>query len=274
MQHAQAGSIGVKRKVPLARMVFSNTKRLKWIEEQLSSSLTAQASTAASPAGMPAPAPITTSPSSAALQASQQGCSTTAAAPQLLPVAGQPCQTSTVSAGVQPGRAGSQSRDAEQLLRGLLLAASEQDVSNRIRGMALSHQQRLLQYLQGALRRLPTAPSQLDSFGDAYAPPQTAAKPGASDGSALPLTGPPSVLPQLAAQASMTAAKAAAQLKGHPGAVCAACERPLSAGQQVWACLGQCCQIFHSACAAPMGAMKCAQCMSDRHAPSALTCNL
>ncbi|KAK9904144.1 hypothetical protein WJX75_005380 [Coccomyxa subellipsoidea] len=116
----------------------------------------------------------------------------------------------------------------------------------------------------GALRRLPTAPSQLDSFGDAYAPPQTAAKPGASDGSALSLTGPPSVLPQLAAQASMTAAKVAAQLKGHPGAVCAACERPLSAGQHVWACLGQCCQIFHSACAAPMGAMKCAQCMSDR----------
>jgi hypothetical protein len=182
--------------------------------------------------------------------------------------------SSTVSAGVQPGRAGSQSRDAEQLLRGLLLAASEQDVSNRIRGMALSHQQRLLQYLQGALRRLPTAPSQLDSFGDAYAPPQTAAKPGASDESALSLTGPPSVLPQLAAQASMTAAKVAAQLKGHPGAVCAACERPLSAGQHVWACLGQCCQIFHSACAAPMGAMKCAQCMSDRHAPSALTCNL
>ena len=240
-------------------MVFSNAKRLKWIEEQLSSSLRTPPCSATGTASVPLPAPIpAAAPApSPVLQTSQQDNVTAPVVTQMLPLPLQPCQASAAAAG-------GQSSDTEQLLRGLLLAASEEVVGESIRKLAPSEQQRLLHYLRPLLQRLPAAASQLDSFGDAYAPPQMADKPQAGD-AAVPLSaGLPSEGPALAAQANTSAAQAAARLKGHPGAVCATCERPVLAGQVVWACSGQCCQFFHHACSAPTSMLRCTQCASDR----------
>lgn len=80
--------------------------------------------------------------------------------------------------------------DAEQLLRGLLLAASEQEVAQSIARMVRNEQQRLLHYLQHTLRRLPSAAAQPDTYGDAYAPPQTTNKPQPAQGTVPVLAGP------------------------------------------------------------------------------------
>ena len=79
--------------------------------------------------------------------------------------------------------------DAEQLLRGLLQAASEQEVGQSIARMAASEQQRLLHYLQHTLRRLPSA-AQPDTYGDAYAPPQTPNNPQLTEGAVPVRAGP------------------------------------------------------------------------------------
>lgn len=76
------------------------------------------------------------------------------------------------------------------MLRGLLLATSEEDVGQSIAHMAASERQCLLHYLQHTLRRLPSAAAQPDTYGDAYAPPQTANKPHLADGPILVQTGP------------------------------------------------------------------------------------
>ncbi|BDA45580.1 probable RNA demethylase ALKBH5 at C-terminar half [Coccomyxa sp. Obi] len=294
----QAGSTGTKRKVPLARMVFSNVKRLKWIEEQLSCTSTPQSSPVAAGAALgpapassaqpyPPPTPALQSPPQTAAEL-QNGMNTAGSPPQPAlqqasmhrvgtgaqrtdppvsaatpPASPQPCLVNATFVAAHPTSIGG--GDAEQLLRGLLLAASEQDVCQSIACMAASERQRLLHYLQHTLRRLPSAAAQPDTYGDAYAPPQTANKPQSADGAipvqAGPPAGPPVVLAEIPA---VGASQGAAQLKGHPGAVCAACEQPLSAGQSVWACTGQCCQFFHSACAAPAATQKCAQCTSNR----------
>ncbi|EIE20353.1 hypothetical protein COCSUDRAFT_83553 [Coccomyxa subellipsoidea C-169] len=147
----------------------------------------------------------------------------------MLPLPLQPCQANAAAAG-------GQSSDTEQLLRGLLLAASEEVVGESIRKLAPSEQQRLLHYLRPLLQRLPAAASQLDSFGDAYAPPQMADKPRAGD-AAVPLSaGLPSEGPALAAQANTSAAQAAARLKG-----------PL--GELVKCSMGRCGHFYHRSCA-------------------------
>ncbi|CAL8470831.1 g10373 [Coccomyxa elongata] len=292
--HVQAGGTGTKRKVPLARMVFSNVKRLKWIEQRLSCASTPQSSHMAGSAGLgpapascaqpiPLPSPVLQSPPQPAAEP-QKSLNTARAVPQpalqqasmhhvdtsaqrtdppnaaaASPASPQPCVGGVASTIVHVTSLGE--GDVEQVLRGLLLAASEEDVGQSIAHMAASERQRLLHYLQHTLRRLPSAAAQPDTYGDAYAPPQTANKPQLADGTIPVQTGPPVVLPR---NPAVGASQGAVQLKGHPGAVCAACEQPLSVGQSVWACTGQCCQFFHSACAAPAATQKCSQCTSDR----------
>lgn len=86
----QAGSTGAKRKVTLARMVFGNAKRLKWIEERLLCASTRQSSPMAANATLePAPASSANISPSPALQCPlqptaglQEGLNTAGTVPQ------------------------------------------------------------------------------------------------------------------------------------------------------------------------------------------------
>ncbi len=89
----QAGGTGTKRKVPLARMVFSNIKRLEWIEQRLSCTSAPQSSPEAASAALgPAPAscaqpiplpyPVLQSPPQPAAEP-QKSLNTAGAMPQL-----------------------------------------------------------------------------------------------------------------------------------------------------------------------------------------------
>lgn len=280
-------------------MVFGNLKRLKWIEEQLSCGTATLKSTAAPDVNAPLPSatpPAPTPPpalqtpqesapaaqdrlrsAGSALQHSSPHAGSSAPQPNPSAAAAQTALAHpgaiavTASAGAGPASPSAQSIDAEQLLRGLLLAPSELDAGERICRMAAGERQCLLGYLQQSLKRLPAAAVKPDSYGDAYAPPAPLPK---SQETAVEAAWPvPQSVPinTAAAQVGAGVQHSAVQLKGHPGAVCAVCEGLLSAaGQPVWACSGQCCQFFHAACAAPAAGHRCSQCSSDRRVPSPL----